>query len=496
VLNIYGDGNDTSEFANKQAMDPYGNIYIVGGYNDQAGVGKNRVMKFDAYGALLRIDEYTSEHFIDIEADSTGIYLATQTGWGLGVIKCDHNGNRLWNTSYDPGYNYQQFGSFQLAIDPFHNVYGCMPLDTSLLLLKLDEQGQLQWVEQGQLPGEWDWRVAMKTDKWGNVIVGGAINISGPSTEYTVAKFSPYGDLQWLYLDQGTYNYADHVNDIEVDADGNVYATGLQNYQGEFSNSVTVKLKSWSGALLWKQVYNNPAGWGDEMFDVLVAKDGSVYVTGAEDSYQRHTTVIKYDNDGNHLWKLNFGDSLDEYHPMYTAEDAGGNLIIAGRHWAQGTLWAGTDLFAASISANGSMNWLDICKVDNAGEALGLNIHPQGGAYVATRMQDKFNHKTFGNIGLIKYGTAAPLSVPSVTSNAGFDIHPNPAQDNFIVSIDEAGNMLIEVSDLSGRVVQQVMSEHTAKNVNVDVSKLPAGAYTIRARGEKIHTVKKLVVAR
>jgi hypothetical protein len=72
-----------------------------------------------------------------------------------------------------------------------------------------------------------------------------------------------------------------------------------------------------------------------------------------------------------------------------------------------------------------------------------------------------------------------------------FSIYPNPSNDFIIVNFHSSFPSLINITDLSGRVVKSIQND--TKEVKLNVSDLPKGSYFLSAQSEK-SLFKKLIV--
>ncbi len=302
---------------------------------DSDGSGGNPPPTTNATFAI-QIAGPNAEQVADVAADASGnVYVA---------------GTFSGTTDFDPG-------SGTTALTTFGGTDG--------FLAKYSASGGLQWVSRFGGSGTEN-VTSLVRDAAGNLYVGGSFSGAadfdpGPGFQVLnslgdqdgfVAKFSPSGDFVWARRFGGTAG--DQVNDLAVDAAGNVYAVGA--FLGQ------------ANAL--------PAAG-----PTLVA-DGS-----GSDGF-----VLALDGAGTIRWALPIGGSQDD-EARAVAVGVGGSVTVAGtfhggadfarnatpvRLTAQG----GADIFLAQYTAAGLLVWTrDIGgSSDESLPIGGLSLDGQGGA--------------------------------------------------------------------------------------------------------------------
>ena len=149
----------------------------------------------------------------------------------------------------------------------------------------------------------------------------------------------------------------ENVNDMFVDAQGNVYITGSQRerpfpYQTEIQ-ALTVKYNS-QGELQWIQNYVAPANNGAFSRAVHVDAAGNVYVTGENAIYSggaNEMLVIKYSSAGTQLWANRFQYVNNFYCGGFDIiTDAEGNVYVTGEYGN-----GGNNIFLVKYSSGGTL---------------------------------------------------------------------------------------------------------------------------------------------
>lgn len=163
------------------------------------------------------------------------------------------------------------------------------------------------------------------------------------------------------------------VNDMFVDAQGNVYVTGSQRQTTNTNiQSVTVKYNS-QGVQQWIQNYIAPNDNGAFTRAIHVDASGNVYVTGESDIVSggaNKMLVIKYDAGGTQLWSYRFSYS-SAYNGGYDiVTDLTGNVYVTGE-------------YATNVT---TLNNVFIAKFSPAGALIGqtfYNYGSEGGRRIA-----------------------------------------------------------------------------------------------------------------
>ncbi|TFF86072.1 MAG: hypothetical protein EU551_02730 [Promethearchaeota archaeon] len=104
-------------------------------------------------------------------------------------------------------------------------------------------------------------------------------------------------------------NADDTATSIISDNEGNIYICG---YVGLPNPNITIRKYSPSGTLIWSKIWDST--YPDYARGVSIDTDNDIYVIG----YYHNTTasqynllIIKYDSNGNQIWNLSWGNSID-----------------------------------------------------------------------------------------------------------------------------------------------------------------------------------------
>ncbi len=250
-------GTGGNELARGLAVDPQGNLYLVG-YTTGTLPGQTSAGDQDAF-----------------------------------LRKYDPQGNELWT---------RQFGTagsdfaVAVAVDPQGYVYvvgrvgGALPgqghaggLD--VFVRKYDGQGNLLWTRQFGTAGD-DFGVAAKVDSSGALYVSGRVagtlpgQTSSGEADAFIRKYDPQGNELWTR--QFGSEGIDNAWNITTDAGGYVYAVGyvggaLPGQTSAGSEDAYLRIYSPGGDLVWTYQFGTPGNDGAYTVAVL---GRNVYVAG------------------------------------------------------------------------------------------------------------------------------------------------------------------------------------------------------------------------
>lgn len=196
----------------------------------------------------------------------------------------------------------------------------------------LHAQSTEEWVQRFTSDSTRDENVNdMFVDAQGNVYVTGSQKwrFSGPNeVEAVTVKYNSQGVQQWIQNYQATGNNGAFGRAIHVDASGNVYITGETSIIPSSLTRALIVKYSPSGTQLWSYVFSmaNPYHSG---FDIITDATGNVYVTGEYfTGVHNNIFLVKFGPTGN-LINQTFYDAGSEG-ARKIALDGNGKIIVAG----------------------------------------------------------------------------------------------------------------------------------------------------------------------
>ncbi len=257
------------------------------------------------------------------------------------------------------------------------------------------------WVRHyggGFVPAEDEARV-LALDPLGRVLVAGFSGRSVGGDLY----FLRYDPQSGQLVSKRTVYSASSIESYAVDADGNVYLTGMRvGVAGFYSDYMTVKYDP-AGEVLWEARYDGPAKFTDIPRALAVDKSGNVYVTGESkgpgtnsDLANYDFATVKYDALGVPQWVARYnGPSDSDDRAAALAIDDAGNVFVTGASWNAGTRY---DYLTIKYNAAGEQQW--VARYD--GGSPDENFRDDGATAIA------LDHS--GNVYVTGASTASPAS--------------------------------------------------------------------------------------
>ena len=380
------------------AIDAPGNVYVTG---TSEGLGTSAdyiTIKYDASGVEQWVAQYNGPgnswdgaYALAIDAYSN-VYVTGVRYYYSGfeseyiTIKYNTSGVEQWTAIYGgPGQGYENI-PYDLTVDGLGSVYvtgpsGIWP-NYNYATVKYNASGIEQWVAVYYGPGQDSYNIPydLKVDNFGNVYVTGGSGIY-PNENYATIKYNASGIEQWEAIYDRTNNNYDRAFALAVDANGNVYVTGLSDSSG--IDYATIKYNA-SGLEQWVVCYNGPGNEEDGAFALILDSLGNVYVAG--DSKGSGTgfdcATIKYDTSGVEQWVARYnGPGNSSSGAVDLAIDELGNVYVTGNVDCP---LAGKDYATIKYNASGVEQW--VTRYSGPGnsydDAEALALDGQGNVYV------------------------------------------------------------------------------------------------------------------
>jgi len=335
-------------------------------------IAQSNCVTADREGNVYTAGIFTGTTDFDPDPETTYNLTSLNNPWGgiasqIFVTKFDAEGHFIWakNFGNNQGFDFPGVivvkqnhvfiaGTFYDATDfdpgPLVNTLQATN-GGDVFLLKLDTDGNFVWVKNIASGSDSSYCTALKIDDSGNIYTSGTfftdadfdpdplvtqIMYAGGYRNPYISKLSPEGEFMWAKIFVGGgYNIG---MGIDLDASGNVYATGDFSYPCDFDPG--------SGSFIISPIYNDAAE-SDQKFDVYVAKldkNGNfVWAKSLGGNINDHAATIKTDREGNSYIAGNFRGTAD-FNPD---QDAVFNLASSGDY----------DMFVCKLDASGNFVW-------------------------------------------------------------------------------------------------------------------------------------------
>lgn len=317
----------------------------------------------------------------------------------LYLLKTDADGNMQWSRSYREGEIGHDEG-VGIVPAPAGGYYalGVTSGDGwgfSILLLRLDEQGDTLWTKtyayQDTLItnlGGYD-----VTDD-GGFILAGSVNKPDSTTGAYLLKLDAAGNKQWekYYGWPGSNSYPVLEDIVQLD-DGGYIATGQWD---SYIAPRAVRFDA-QGDTLWTRTFQ--ASTGDELWAIRPAHGGGFIACGSMTGVAGHNVlVIRMDDTGNELWQRFYGGLSHKAVDMELTPDGG--YVLAGS--LDNYIWypAMPSGFLLKIDGDGNESWLREFSSPSGGynRLGGVALTPDGGFIAAGESGwSPFLAKTDGN---------------------------------------------------------------------------------------------------
>lgn len=213
-------------------------------------------------------------------------------------------------------------------------------------------QDQTQWVNVFGSSGS-DWKAyygsASTVDKYGDLwVVGGYEGVGHRATLGVFNKQEGFQYVNWRFVgydSQSDYQFGEAIASDSYD--GNDYLYVVISTDDDKDEAILVKINTDGMDIEWtREIY----GGGQERgVDVVVHSDHSVFVVGSTNSSGeggRDGYIVRYDKDGNVIWKQTLGGvSWDRSEAIAIYED---HLFAVGQTASAGQ--GGSDIFVAKLT--------------------------------------------------------------------------------------------------------------------------------------------------
>lgn len=387
-----------SNGVNAIAVDAQGNVTVVG-YGDIDGGQHNFItLYYDSLGRKRwHVQEggssgYQDEAY-DVLMDEFGhIYVTGRIeNWGTGLdfltVKYDTAGNQIWRNMFHSSSGNNDT-ALRLKLDQHKNVFVCGFLRHSnqrnLSVIKLDSAGEQQW--NSLYPGSVSSiEMGFFMDFQENLYLVGTASEDSSGDDALTIKLNPDGEIAWAVRYDKPGNSNDTAIALSFDHAGNAIVLGKTETTVANTDFLLLKYDQ-DGELLWRQQFEDSPGSNDKTEALAVDTDGSIFIFGESQSSGDPATRIvtmKYSPAGDHEWTARYQDAGENF-AGDIAVDLTGNIVVTG---SSRTLEDRHYMVTVKYDRNGNEIWLSRFSTPSYRyiNSNVISIDSDGNAYIAAR---------------------------------------------------------------------------------------------------------------
>lgn len=512
-------GSSDDEWASCITTDPWGYIYIAGGYSSPT----------ITFGSFTLTNTGSLFNTFLVKYTSTGEVVWAKTISGSNT----NNANSVCADMEGNVYMAGVFSSSTLTFGSTTLVNDSAGGYADVYLVKYDSAGNVKWAKSAGGTKS-DFVNSACTDTKGNIYITGGFSSSSidfgtailindttnTTTDIYVAKYDSLGNMQWARRVGG--KGGDIASSICSDNLDNIYVSGSFTSPKIIMGATTFTNSGIYDICLLK--YDNLGGllWGltaggsgsDYASAVTTNASGEVYLTGRYNSpsvtfgatsvinSNSGTTdvyIVKYNTEGTVIWSQSIGGAGNN-DPSSIAVDLSDNIFIAGSSssgFSAGSTMLPAGVFLLKYSHSGSLVWAKGAAGGYWASAYGVIKDANNNGYITGAFNSTtisfdintlVNTNTRNDIFLAKFTELATETLP-IPLSSDLTLHPNPAQNSITLS---APNHIttVSISNIFGQIVHY--GKYKTKTVQVNISNFPAGIYTIMINGvERRNFVKE-----
>jgi len=410
---------------------------------------------FPSQSLFYGITPTSDGNFVAIGAKGTD--AATMKVW---LAKFTPAGQMLWEKTYLPSGTLAHGHSVCEAADGGFLITGGYGSSFSYydgsFVIKTAPQGSPVWSKtfSGTL-----YSSAQTAD--GQWLIGGNTDTyySGQATVY---RLNATGSVLWQH-EYPAYAYSGHVMQIMPQADGSFYAAGRGEVTGAGFQGVFLVKATSNGDTLWQRAWDT-GNYNQDLFinrlDLLgavQALNGDIVI--ADGSVSGRSVLLRYDPQGNKIWTKYYGGSEDYTRITSLAQDASGNLFLAGNkkgatnqnrfNYLLKTNVNGVELWSRSYPQPGN-NLLTGVAIRADGSCLVAgqeNEYPDYSAYLAGFDNEGYRDPRTVAITLRKDEDGNCIPSPGDVPLKGWNIRLRGDSTTYILTTDALGNAQQRVPD-------------------------------------------------
>ncbi|MFH0893730.1 MAG: SBBP repeat-containing protein [Bacteroidota bacterium] len=365
------DGTQNFFKRNVTKADVSGNVYVVGSTKNGSGNYDILLAKYNSSGVKQWIQQYAGAG--NGEDMGTGLYIdgsgnvyitgtvTTATNVDVITIKYNSSGTQQWVSTYDGTGSTYDSGA-DVVVDASGNVYVTGSSyngssNTDVITIKYNSSGTQQWATRYDYTAHLN-DAGVKVSYSSNIVlVSVVVQYNTTTYKYGVLQYNATtGAITAGRVSSSSTTGIDQVNDMAIDASGNIYIAGATPVTGQGYNYDIIKLNSTLG-IDWERTYNGGSSLDDIANGIVVDGSGNVYVTGysTNSTEGKNIATIKYNSSGTQQWVEIYNDTLDgDDAGNSIVKDNAGDIIVTGYVT---TAMDSTDYFTIKYNSSGTEQW-------------------------------------------------------------------------------------------------------------------------------------------
>ncbi len=383
--------------------------------------------------------------------------------------------------------------------------------------LKVDSLGSIQW--QACLPGDLDGsggtiNHAVATVDGGYIVVGSSNSKQTIWSEnhgqmdFFAAKLNGDGEVQWLHCYGGSG--MDEAWAIRATPEGNYVIAGTSgSTDGQVTTGSTgqvwvIKINP-EGGLLWNRRMGGSGGpdMADQAKDLVVNPDGSMLVVASTASNDGDVSgnhggydawLVMLDSEGTILQQRCIGGTENDLSWAGTASGPG-RFVLAGTALSNdgdlnGANSTGWNVWALMVDANMNLLWQHCFGGGAVDEGYAVDRNAAGELFITGRTWSG-DGDVIGNhfpgvpdIWAIKLASDLNVGMSEEQEQGLLLAYPSPVADqvNIVLPAQLKEQSVLDILDITGRVLFQAHLEHGIHTVPVQVAAWTKGVYCLRLR--------------
>jgi hypothetical protein len=284
-------------FAMGLSIDSNENLYIT-----SLTTISSYIWKYDENGNHIWNDSFSGLAYKNaIDENNNYIYIVGRDiGVGLLLLKYDLDGNQVWNITWDSISTPTPIG---IGITILGNnrifVVGTESTINEVFLAEFNSTGHNQWYRTDNYGDSSSVNSGFGIKVWNDSLFISGKRYVTNNFDWLVAKYNLSGSRKWFttwgsILDDTTY-------DLDIDEDGNVYATGNYLLGTSFA---TAKFNQ-SGHKIWNRSHDIVSSGSDRGY-AITYQDQKIIAAGTSGAIDgSYKTLLCYNKSGNLLWNYN-----------------------------------------------------------------------------------------------------------------------------------------------------------------------------------------------